>query len=174
MLWHYTSSNDYWSIKQDAAILPATTYVPVGEKPIVWFSTEEFWEPTAAKAWLHPNGSRELLTLDGMLEHEILPIRFGVHADVAPYRWSELKSLSGMSSETASRLASAGKCMGANPSRWRGTFETVGADKWKTVEYYNRQHWLPLDWESPMKRTGQEAALESSIMSAGSTESAIV
>jgi hypothetical protein len=47
-----------------------------------------------------------------MLERDILPIRIGVDSTVAPYRWSDLKSLSGMSSETAHGLASSGKRMG--------------------------------------------------------------
>ena len=173
MLWHYTSSNDYWSIKQDAAILPATTYVPVGEKPIVWFSTEQFWEPTAAKGWRGHDGTYKSLTLDGMLDHEILPIRIGVDSDVAPHRWSDLKSLSGMSDVMASGLASEGKRMGANPSRWRGTFEAVPADRWRVVEYYSGRNWMPLEWKAP-KRTAQESTPESStILSVSSAESVI-
>lgn len=49
---------------------------------------------------------------NGMLKRDILPIRIGVESTVAPYRWSDLKSLSGMSSETAHGLASSGKRMG--------------------------------------------------------------
>ena len=34
------------SIVKDGAIRPATAYIDAGETPIVWFSTEQFWEPT--------------------------------------------------------------------------------------------------------------------------------
>src|ERR1700686_4598787 len=105
MFWHYTSSDHYVCIANDGLILPATTHVPVGERPIVWFSIEQLWEPTAAKGWRHPDGSCQLLTLDRMLEHNILPIRIGVDSTVALYRWSDLKSLSGMSPGTARGLA---------------------------------------------------------------------
>jgi hypothetical protein len=164
MFWHYTSANHYVSIVNDGMIMPATTYVPVGERPIVWFSTEQFWEPTAAKACHRPDGTRHLLTLDGMLEQDILPIRIGVDSTVAPYRWSDLKSLSGMSSETARSLASSGKRMGANPSRWRGTFEVVRAKEWRTIDYYNGLEWVPLEWKGATSRAAREGTDESSTM----------
>jgi len=160
MFWHYTSANNYISIANDGLILPATTYVPVGEKPIVWFSTEQFWEPTSAKACHRPDGTLQLLTLDGMLKRNILPIRIGVDSTAAPYRWSDLKSLSRMSSETARSLASSAKRMGAHPSRWRGTFEAVCVEKWRTIEYYNGREWAPLEYKNPvspeaLERTGE-------------------
>jgi hypothetical protein len=153
MLWHYTHSDNYVSIEEDGLILPATTYVPVGEKPIVWFSTEQFWEPTALKGWRGDDGIYQLLTLDGMLDHEILPIRIRVDPDVAPYRWSDLKALSGMSDETARGLASSGRRRGANPSRWRGTFEAVCADKWRVVEYFTGRDWMLLARANTANRT---------------------
>jgi len=146
MLWHYTSSTHYVSIVKDGLILPATTYVPDEEKPIVWFSDDQFWEPTATKGVQLRDGTIGSLSLDGMLDRHILPIRIGVDSTVAPHRWSDLKSLSGMSSETARGLASSAKRMGSNPCLWRGTFEAVRADKWMAVEYFNRRDWAPLDW----------------------------
>ncbi len=151
MLWHYATGNHYVSIVKDGLILPATTYVPVGEKPIAWFSTEELFEPTAAKLWLNPHGEIQSLQLDEMLERNILPVRIGVDSAVAPHRWSDLKALSGMSCETANALASRAKRLEANPSRWRGTFQAVCAKRWRAIEYFNRREWEPLDYRNPMK-----------------------
>jgi hypothetical protein len=157
MLFHYTTYPSYLSITRDKLILPATAYVPFWEKPIVWFSTEQFFEPTAAKGWKSYHGPTETLALDGLVEHGISPVRIGVNAAVAPYRWGELKSLSGMSSTTACALASRARDQGANPSKWYGTFEAVNAEKWQTIEYYNGRTWevLPhtLMLEGPVRQT---------------------
>lgn len=145
MIWHYTSSESFISIANDGLVLPTTLYVPAGERPIVWFSTEDFWEPTATKKC---SLTGKMLTLDEMLKHEVLPVRIGVNPTVAPHRWSDLKLLSGINPDTARALASSGKQMGANPSRWRGTFEAVPAEKWEAVEYYNGLCWRSHEWKN--------------------------
>jgi len=144
MIWRYTIYDSFNSIENDGSIQPATTYIPIWEKPIVWFSTEQFWEPTVRKGRIAPDGTIQDLSMDGMLEHGILLIRIGIDEADAPHRWAELKLLSGMSPEIARGLASKAKQLGANPSRWRGTFEAVGAEKWKSVEYFDGVAWAPL------------------------------
>jgi len=48
LLWHYTKGVHLAKILADGFIRPATAFVDPGEKPIVWFSTDQHWEPTAA------------------------------------------------------------------------------------------------------------------------------
>ena len=84
-----------------------------------------------------------------MLHRGILPIRIGVDLNVAPHRWSELRVLSSMTPEIATGLASVGKDRGANPGRWRGTFEAVSTEQWKAVEFFNGRGWEPLDYQKP-------------------------
>jgi hypothetical protein len=50
-----------------------------------------------------------------------------------------------MSFETGRWLATRAKDLGANPSRWRGTFDGVTSEKWKTIEYFNRRDWVALE-----------------------------
>lgn len=144
MIWHYTYDDNFNSIENDGSIKPATRYIPIWERPIVWFSTEQFWEPTVTKARIRPDGTKQDFSMDGMLELGILLIRIGIDEADAPHRWAELKLLSGMSPVTACGLARRAKQLGGNPSRWRGTFEAVGAEKWKSVEYFDRLAWAPL------------------------------
>lgn len=144
MLWHYTSDQDFVLIRNDGFIRPADARLTLGEKPVVWFSKEQFWEPTVTKGLVLGDGTVKDLDMLGMREHGHRLIRIGVDPETAPYTWSELKSLSRMPPEIATALASSARRMGANPSRWRGTFDAVYADKWKAIEYFNKFNWAPL------------------------------
>lgn len=83
------------------AILPAVTYVPRGERPIVWFSFDPLWEPTACKSMVHDGGSLIHLDRDGTAKHGRGLVRIGVAPSKAPHDWRTLKELSGMSSNVA-------------------------------------------------------------------------
>jgi hypothetical protein len=145
MIWHYTVDECFVSIMENELIRPATAYVPAGEKPIVWFSTEDFWEPTVTKGFLRADGTIENVRMSGLLERGHLLFRLGVDSSVAPYKWSDLRSLSGMSDEIARGLASAARAAGGNPSRWRGTFDAVPMESWETIERFNGIEWVELD-----------------------------
>jgi hypothetical protein len=154
MIWHYTHDEGYHGIRRDGFIRPANLYVPVGEKPIVWFSTEEVWEPTVTKG---VEGTDLVLKMADLVARNIRLYRIGVDSAVAPFRWSELKLLSGMSSQTGRLLAARAKELGANPSRWRGTFDAVTSEKWEAIEYFNGVDWVTL--EEPSKLTHAQPRL---------------
>src|SRR5258708_39361054 len=105
MIWHYTVGNNFASIYHSGEIQPATAYIAAGEKPIVWFTTEEFWEPTVTKGRRRPDGTIEDLGMDALHAAGFMLWRIGVAPETAPYTWSELKKLSGMPSNVATQLA---------------------------------------------------------------------
>jgi hypothetical protein len=142
MIWHYTVDRNFCSILTEGLIRPATARVPPGERPIVWFSTEQYWEPTVTKGWLQTDGTIKDLKMGDFLEREIQLFRIGVDPATAPYRWCDLKSLSGMSSEAAHGLARMAKALGANPSRWRGTFDAVSDAWWEAIERFEGGGWV--------------------------------
>jgi hypothetical protein len=63
MLWHYTMGNCLRWIIKTGALIPygGNELAPLfpGEKPAVWFSTEQFWEPTAQKGDMGMLGTHE-------------------------------------------------------------------------------------------------------------------
>jgi hypothetical protein len=79
-----------WSVFQqdysDGFIRPVTMYVPLGEKPIVWFSIEQFLEPTVTKGYKCPDGVVRTLNMDGLLRENLELFRIGVDTVVAPFR----------------------------------------------------------------------------------------
>lgn len=128
-VWHYTKSVHIPKILADRLIKPATLFVPLGERPIVWFSTNAEWERS-----VH---DREVLLRMG-----IAPCRIAVCADVAPYSFNELRKRSGMRSKTAHALVDVANSMGADPWEWRATFESVPAERWLNIEVWDGARWI--------------------------------
>ncbi len=84
----------------------------------------------------------EQLDMAGMLALNVRLYRFGVNAATAPYRWSELKDLSGMRPVIAAELAAGTKRRGGNPNRWRGAFDPVPWQKWVAIETFQNGEWI--------------------------------
>ena len=60
--WHYTIRVRLKDIRRDGQIQPATARVPPGEKPAIWFTTREDWEPLANKLKRGRDGSEKTCT----------------------------------------------------------------------------------------------------------------
>lgn len=144
-LWHYTTGQAIHSILTAARIKPTGIGIAPGEKPIVWFSTEQFWEPTVVKGYREPDGKIVQLGMKGILDRGFGLFRIGVAPSTAPYRWAELKENSGMPQVHARRLVQLAKQWGANPSRWRGSLETVHSESWTAFEQFDGQQWCPAE-----------------------------
>jgi hypothetical protein len=145
ILWHYTTGKNFQSIFKDGRILAATAGVPKREKPIVWFSSNGYWEQTAGKLLRMPDGTLMKLSM----EHHTQKlcgglVRIGVAPSTAPHDWPTLKRLSGMSSKVARSLWSAGINDGSHPSEWFGTFDPVPQEKWTAVQVFQVGAWEPV------------------------------
>jgi hypothetical protein len=141
MIWHYTVGQHFISILEEGEIRTTTAYLAPGEKPIAWFSTEQFWEPTVTKGLRTAEGAVQNLGMQEQHEGNFLLCRLGVDEEVAPYRWRELKQLSGMPPHIAAGLARVAKHRGGNPSRWRGSFAPVCCKDWKALQFFNGIEW---------------------------------
>ena len=141
--WHYTIGNHADRIVAGGLILPATTFVPEGEKPCVWFSTRQHWEPTATKGIVGPDGVRqnatmqEMLTLGGGLARFGLPV-----ADLIG--WRDIQHMTGMSRETARTLAKVARLQGADPAFWFGSLEPVPVSRCEEQRFTNGA-WMPVN-----------------------------
>jgi hypothetical protein len=112
--WHYTKGLFLEALLRTGEILPATAGVPRGERPIVWFSTDSRWEPSVGMGYFssdgeyHEDWAKYVKMVRGLG-------RIGVAPETAPYDWSALKELSGMSSEMAQALERTAIESGARP-----------------------------------------------------------
>ena len=87
ILWRYTFLPHLESILRDGLIRPATALVEPPERPIVWFSKNQFWERTVTKSMKFSDGRSIELDFKGMVKHGVFPVRIGVLPETAPYDW---------------------------------------------------------------------------------------
>jgi hypothetical protein len=128
--WHYTIRFHLPSILSVGALLPADPFHAMGvfereelrrfygdEKPAVWFSLRQDWEPTADKG--SAASRAETLAIGGGL------LRFGVDERRVPATWTYHANTSGLKKKAARALERAAREKGANPSDWRVSYEPV-------------------------------------------------
>lgn len=134
-LWHYTIPQYLPPIIEAGGLLPATAGIAEGERPAVWFSANQRWEPTAAKMGLR--------TLDAMTERFGCMVRFGIAREAA-LPWRRLVPAVGMPESMRKALERAGRTLGASPDSWFGVIGSVPlADL--AVEIFDGREWEPPD-----------------------------
>src|SRR5690242_12554077 len=77
LAWHYTTGENFRLIVESGFLLPTAVGIGKHEKPVLWFSVAEFWEPTAAKMMLQ-NGQMVNMGMEGTYKHGGGLARFGV------------------------------------------------------------------------------------------------
>jgi hypothetical protein len=113
--WHYTTGECFIKIAESGVLELATAFLPEGEKPVLWFSINQKWEPTSGKGLIKNGGHRALKTMQENYEHGRGLARFGYPPDgLIP--WVKLP----IRSETKRGLEKAGRLCGANPFHWMG------------------------------------------------------
>ncbi|TAK25711.1 MAG: hypothetical protein EPO40_21935 [Myxococcaceae bacterium] len=141
IVWHYTTGSNWEGIDADGRINPATANISKGERPVVWFSRADPWEPTAAKAWQFANGSVVRLTREQThLKFRGL-VRIGVSTSNVPLRWSDFEEQQVASPSEIRLLEVSGRSQGANPRSWFWRFEPVPRAEWSQVEFWNGAAW---------------------------------
>lgn len=119
LVWHYTIADHARMILAERTIRPSTLFLPPGEKPVVWFSARQHWEPTCNKALSGPGGQRIPLSMQETLRHGGGGWRFGMSAsELIP--WRELKRAANIAPATARGLERAARNVGADPDFWYG------------------------------------------------------
>ena len=125
LAWHYTISDRAKYIVESKFIYAATAGVPAGERPCIWFSLEQFWEPTANKAESSPSGHMRKLNFEEMVSLGLW--RFGLPVAML-LDWRQLKRETRMSRKVAKGLVSAARSQGSNPELWYGAMKPVPVD----------------------------------------------
>jgi hypothetical protein len=145
MVWHYTIADRADGILEDGLIRPATAGVPDHEKPVVWFSANPRWEPTANKI-IMTMGTERVLSTNEMLYSGFAGSlwRFGVQHD-ALIPWVPLQRIARIKKKEAKRLSRKAIKDRANPMHWYGSLEPVRVED-TTIECHNRYRgWYAYD-----------------------------
>lgn len=155
LAWHYTTLNRFILILAEGEIRAATAGVPANERPIVWFSLNQYWERSSRKALRKPDGQLIGLDMNGTSEHGGGLIRIGVIPERAPHTWRELRQLAGVRDDIARGLVRDARRDGADPREWRGTLDPVRRSDWCTVETFVDAAWVTVDLEGDVPESAE-------------------
>jgi len=126
LAWHYTLGVKATDILRDGFIRGATA-VPTGDRPIIWFSLRQIWEPTATKGRMFA-GERPDLTLAEMIDEGHGLWRFGV-PKIDLLAWKPLQQKAAISRDMARVLVREAQRAGTDPKFWYGSLEPVAVDR---------------------------------------------
>jgi hypothetical protein len=141
VLWHYTIVERLQHILNAGEIRPPVN-LPKTEKPVVWFSANQDWEPTANKRYQSPRGQISLLSKDQTILLGGGLARIGVAPATAPLDWKTFKRESGISAARAKALYEEAVASGSRPALWFATFDPVPRAEWLAVETWDGQQWV--------------------------------
>ncbi len=106
----------------------------VPERPAVWFTLRDTWEPTAT--W-RGTGSK---------------VRFGVLPEGLT-TWAGHRQSSGISATAADGLEKSARTRGSDPNEWLVSYESVPRSKWVRVEQLHGELWRPIPHGSGRSKT---------------------
>ncbi len=134
LAWHYTTGEKFYQISNNHELRPSNIGVLPPEKPILWFSTNQYWENTANKA-TRENGEIVRLTMEETRRLGAGLVRFGVGVRSIPlHPWLKLWKKARMPREQAQQLEVVGRQQNADPSEWYGTTATIPIEKTKSLQ----------------------------------------
>lgn len=142
LVWHYTVGVKLSFIRLTGALLPASSeHDSLRERPVLWFSRRQNWEPTATKLIGSDKGAVYRPSVAEL--HQMMGLyRFGLHAqDPRLVPWGRLPKLAGISFSDAKRMAKNAEQLGAAPFDWLGSLVEV------PVEDCAFQRWNGAAWE---------------------------
>jgi hypothetical protein len=135
LFWHYTGGPHMQSILRCGCVDVASSYVAPPEKPVAWFSADQYWERTVRK--IVPEIGMKDIGMQEMLRAGIKLYRIGVSPEAVPLNWTAIRKQSGMPTQMANHLVAAAKDLGANPFDWRGSFLPVAESQWRAIEVFH-------------------------------------
>ena len=137
--WHYTTGNKLHPIAMSSELRPTAVGAAPHERPILWFSKNQVWEPTATKHFI-VKGQQVRPTVKQL--HEALGLyRFGVPEESAWLKeWTDISVLAGTPREEIEAMRRVGMRWGANPDDWLGCFRSVDLHE-PVFEAWNGLSW---------------------------------
>ncbi|EKS9884142.1 hypothetical protein BTK96_001049 [Burkholderia pyrrocinia] len=136
-VWHYTACEHLAKIVKSGELRPSNAGSPE-TAPLLWFSTNQRWEPTARKLVAEP-GVQGLRPLSFHMQAKLFGcVRFGLSAsDPQLMDWKAACTFDGTSREKRRAMELRGKRDGASPKDWFATSLQISLDK------LSCQLWIP-------------------------------
>lgn len=119
--YHYTVGKCFQGILSTGHIMQATAGILAWERPVVWFSTNPMFEPTARK-WDMTTG--RVLSVEECRRRCGGLVRLGMKTQ-SLIPWPDLARAAGIRRDRRRSLEQVGRRQGANPAHWWGSLEPV-------------------------------------------------
>ena len=139
MVWHYAPWAYLPAMVESGALRGSNTGAE-GEAPMLWFSANQQWEPTATKMIRNSAGATVSMTFKQQVQM-VGCIRFGMGADDCRLLdWKAACAFAGTTRDSRRALERVGKKKGADPAHWFATaapipltelYFQVWADGWR-------------------------------------------
>ena len=146
-VWHYTIGIHAEKILYFGIIHGATKFVPIHERPVVWFSMNQTFEPTATKL-KNVNGKMEIMTISEMIELGRGLVRFGLPPRTL-LNGDNLRRRARIDRETWMLLKKSAAQMGSASTDWFGSMEPIEASSCTFEVMTNSGQWEraePSEW----------------------------
>ena len=140
MVWHYSKGVYLERIMSSGVLRQTGVFGLSPERPVVWFSTRQDWEPSSS---IGIDGHRVSMREN----HENVGlVRFGVDLGLVQlHDFAAYVRLSGVSQgEARGLVTSARERPRANPGDWLVSFQPVPREKWVAVQVWDGKRWT--DW----------------------------
>lgn len=118
--WHYTTGACFKQIVETGYLLPSNGLVEPPEKGVLWFSTNQYFEPTACKM----DRSFRLCSMEETMELGGGLVRFGV-ARSRLHPWKTICRKAKTPLQIRESLERVGREQGATPKEWYCTLKPV-------------------------------------------------
>lgn len=166
LLWHYTAGHKLPLIREACALRPNGAKVAPRERPVLWFSAEAVYEPTAIKLVQMP-GQAKLRRPSVAEMHELVGVfRFAIdRADPRLAAWPAVHRRARISPAGVANMIRAGVEIGAKPMNWFGSFEDVPLADLR-FEAWTGQRWVAAQIDASIEQLHEKMDLVRSVSAA--------
>jgi hypothetical protein len=130
--------------------VPLSVGVRPPERPVLWFSTEEYFELTAIMSPVE-EGVLRALSIEEALQRGCGLVRFGVPRDLL-IRWPSLGRKAKMSVELANGLEKVARQVGSDPTRWHGSLAAIAIEGTCVEVMDEAQVWKRVREAGPLRK----------------------
>jgi hypothetical protein len=153
-------------IRESCALRPNGAKVAPNERPVVWFSADDVYEPTAIKL-LHMPGQARLRRPTVAELHDLVGVfRFAIDRDDPRLAaWPAVHRKARISAAGVANMLRAGVEIGAKPMNWFGAFEDIALSDLR-FEAWTGQQWVAAQIDASIQQIRAKMELVRSISAA--------
>lgn len=165
-VWHYTAGHKLPSIQQYGALVPTGVKLAPKEAPVLWFSADSVFEPTAIKLVKMPRSSQLVRPSKEELHAMVGLYRFRLPArDSRLLAWPQLIRAGRIAPEGVASMIRAGLELGAKPLNWYGVMTPISLPELQ-FEAWDGGTWRRAEINAEIENTAARSAVVRSVSAA--------